>query len=122
MKVVIDVNLSPRWVESLSVLGVESVHWSTVGALDAADSAILAWTKERGFVLLTCDLDFGAILAASGASGPSVIVIRGRDVLPESMVTHVAAVVGDLTAELSQGVLVSVDAEQARMRILPLTG
>ena len=122
VKLVIDVNLSPRWVGSLGALGVEAVHWSTIGPLDAEDATILAWAKESGSVLLTCDLDFGAILAASGASGPSVIVIRARDVLPDAMASAVASLVLDLHDELESGVLVSVDAGQARARILPLTG
>ena len=106
----------------LGALGVEAVHWSTIGPLDAEDATILAWAKESGSVLLTCDLDFGAILAASGASGPSVIVIRARDALPEAMASAVASLVGDLRDELDRGALVSLDADQARARVLPLTG
>jgi predicted nuclease of predicted toxin-antitoxin system len=122
VKLVIDVNLSPRWVGSLAALGVDSVHWSTIGQLDAEDTTILAWAKESGSVLLTCDLDFGAILAASGAASPSVIVIRARDVLPEAMASAVASLVADLRDELDRGALVSLDAGQARARVLPLTG
>jgi len=40
-------------------------------------------SAANGFVLLTHDLDFGAILASSGANIPSVIQIRTEDLRPE---------------------------------------
>ena len=81
---------------------------------------ILEWVSANGAVLLSCDLDFGAILAAAGASGPSVIQIRGRDVLPEVIADRVATVLSDLERELQTGALVSLDTDQARVRVLPL--
>jgi len=55
------------------------VHWSTLGALDAQDEAVLARVRTEGAVLVTHDLDFSAILAASGDQAPSVIQIRLQD-------------------------------------------
>ena len=120
MKIVIDVNLSPRWVDALEQRGHEAIHWSSVGKLDAEDVTILEWVSDNGAVLLSCDLDFGAILAATGALGPSVIQIRGRDVLPEVIAERVAMVLSGLERELQTGALVSLDADQARVRVLPL--
>ncbi len=45
MKLLIDMNLSPDWVEFLSNAGFESVHWSTVGAATAPDAEIVALRK-----------------------------------------------------------------------------
>lgn len=120
MKIVIDVNLSPRWVDALGQRGHEAIHWSSVGKLDAEDVTILEWVSDNGAVLLSCDLDFGAILAATGASGPSVIQIRGKDVLPEVIAERVAMVLSGLEHELQTGALVSLDTDQARVRVLPL--
>jgi predicted nuclease of predicted toxin-antitoxin system len=122
VKIVIDVNLSPRWVNALGQLGHEAVHWSSIGKLNAEDVTILEWVSNNGGVLLSCDLDFGTILAATGAHGPSVIQIRGSDVLPELIAERVAAVIIDLEAELRAGVLVSLDMDHARVRVLPLRG
>ncbi len=36
-------------------------------------------------VVLTHDLDFGAMLAATGARGPSVVAVRIQDVRPQSI-------------------------------------
>lgn len=57
-------NLSPRWVVFLVTAGWEAVHWSAVGRANAPDAEVMRWAAERGFVLLTHDLDFSAILAA----------------------------------------------------------
>jgi predicted nuclease of predicted toxin-antitoxin system len=37
MKILIDMNLSPLWVDALTEAGIESVHWSTIGDPAAID-------------------------------------------------------------------------------------
>lgn len=44
MKLLVDMNLSPRGVGVLVTSGIEAAHWSTLGANDAPDSEI---TVER---------------------------------------------------------------------------
>ncbi len=38
MKLLIDMNLSPRWSNVLATAGIDAVHWSTLGANNAPDS------------------------------------------------------------------------------------
>jgi predicted nuclease of predicted toxin-antitoxin system len=64
VKLLVDMNLSPSWVDRLARHGFDAVHWSTIGAATAADHEILAWAHQHGSVLVTNDLDFSAILAA----------------------------------------------------------
>jgi len=45
----------------------------------------MSWARERDHVVLTHDLDFTALLAASQAAGPSVVQVRAQDVLPETL-------------------------------------
>lgn len=122
MRVVVDVNLAPAWAGRLRTSGHEAKHWSEIGALDATDSEILAWAVEHEAVVLTCDLDFGAILAASQAHTPSVVQIRGRDVMSETIGERVLGVLVALQSELDQGAIVSIDLDLARVRVLPLGG
>lgn len=63
MKILIDMNLSPRWVAFLTQAGWEAVHWSTVGDPRATDQSLMAYAREQGYVLFTHDLDFGILLA-----------------------------------------------------------
>ena len=120
MKLVIDVNLAPAWADRLRASGHEAQHWSEIGALNATDSEILAWAAEHGAVVLTCDLDFGAILAASQTCTPSVVQIRARDVLPEAIGDRVCGVLETAGHDLQQGSIISVDLDTARVRVLPL--
>ena len=85
MKLVLDMNLSPRWIEILVEQGWKAVHWSSVGDARASDRSIISWARDNGHVVVTHDLDFGALLAASSAEKPSVIQVRIRYVMPQSM-------------------------------------
>ena len=51
----------------------DCMHVSEIGMSKAADEEILAFSLGRNAAVLTLDADFHAILAVSGAQGPSVI-------------------------------------------------
>jgi len=121
VKILIDMNLSPNWVPLLEAEGFESVHWSIVGDPRASDRTILQWALTNHYVIFTNDLDFSAILAATQAAAPSVIQIRGQDVLPTSIGSLVIDVLKQFDSVLEAGALISVDESRARVRILPIT-
>ena len=121
MKIVIDMNLSPTWVEVFDRLGVEAVHWSTVGNAQAEDLEIMGWARDGGYVVFTHDLDFGALLAATQAKGPSVIQVRTQDVAPEHLQKHIARVLEAHRGALEAGALVIVDEAKQRVRVLPIS-
>ena len=98
MKLLIDMNLSPRLAGLLTNTEHQAVYWGTVGKPNAEDSKILTWAKENEYVLLTNDLDFGAILASTGLGSPCVIQIRRRDVLPETIAPLILRTVETFTA------------------------
>jgi predicted nuclease of predicted toxin-antitoxin system len=120
VRFLIDMNLSPRWVDRLASAGIESTHWSKVGAFDAADEVIMAHAADQGFVVLTHDLDFGAMLAAMPLKRPSVVQLRADDVSPEVMGSVVVAAVAQMQSELSSGALLTIDPGRSRIRLLPL--
>jgi len=43
--------------------GVESIHWTMIGACDAKNSAIFSYANENEFIIFTYDLDLGTLLA-----------------------------------------------------------
>ena len=120
MQLVIDMNLSPRWGLWLSAHGVAARHWSTLGPMDASDEAVLASVRDLHGCLLTCDLDFGRIVALAGVEGPSVILLRAIDVSPEASGPSVLACLRETRAVLRRGALVSIDADGTRARVLPV--
>ena len=120
MKLLIDMNLSPRWVEVFMAAGFDATHWFVIGDPRATDHSIMEWARSNGHIVFTHDLDFGAILAATQASGPSVIQIPANNVLPEEAGVTVIAAIRRFRDVLEQGALISVDPQSARVRILPL--
>ena len=68
--ILIDMNLSPAWVDWFEEQGWPAVHWSAVGDPRSTDRVILAWAREHGRVLFTHDLDFSAVLVSSNDSSP----------------------------------------------------
>ncbi len=120
MKLLIDMNLSPSWVEALRVMGFEAVHWSNVGDPRASDREVLAHAKAAGYTVFTNDLDFGAILAASAASSPSVIQVRATDLTPAHLGSLVERALRQFRELLETGALVTVESARLRTRILPL--
>ncbi|HET9113079.1 MAG TPA: DUF5615 family PIN-like protein [Burkholderiales bacterium] len=120
MKLIIDMNLSPRWVVWLGRAGIEALHWSTLGAINASDSEIMSYAGANGYVVLTHDLDFSAILAANQGDKPSVVQIRAEDVSPEVIGMKVVVALRQMDSELEEGALLTVDPNRTRLRLLPL--
>lgn len=120
MKVLLDMNLSPLWVGFLAESGLEAVHWSQLGPVTAPDAEIMAFAKLNGFVVLTQDLDFGEILAATQGEKPSVVQIRSEDLDTNIIGGAVIAALRQLAIELELGALVTIDPNRTRLRMLPL--
>ena len=120
MKLLVDMNLSPRWIVLLTNSGFEALHWSTVGQANARDTEIMAWAAANGYVVLTHDLDFSTILAATQGLAPSVVQVRAEDVSPEVIGTKIASALRQMRSELEAGALLSIDDKTMRVRILPL--
>src|SRR5215510_1965963 len=120
MKLLVDMNLSPSWVKFLAEVGFEAIHWSEVGSGSAPDAELMASASEHGYVLLTADLDFGAILAATRGRSPNVLQLRSDILTPRLLGEAVLTAFKLAEQELLDGALVSVDPTRARIRILPL--
>jgi predicted nuclease of predicted toxin-antitoxin system len=120
LKILIDVNLSPTWVDVLKRHSVESLHWTSIGDARATDAEILVWARDNGYVVFTHDLDFTTILALTKASGPSTIQVRTQDVTPSNLERVVVATLGEHRVAIETGAIVVVDEMRSRVRILPL--
>jgi len=91
-----------------------------LGAMNAPDSEIMAYARMNNYVVLTHDLDFGAILAATQGEKPSVVQIRAEDVSPDVIGKQVVAALKQMETELEEGALLTVDPNRTRLRVLPL--
>ena len=121
MKFLDDMNLSPRWVEEFHAAGWTCRHWKDVGPLTVCDREIMAFAREQGFIVVTHDLDFSAILAATQALGPSVVQIRADNLDPRVLGAHVIRAVSQQAVALQTGALLAVRSDSSSVRVLPLT-
>ncbi len=122
MRLLIDMNLSPKWVTFLQSSGFETAHWSDVGLVTAPDSEIMAYAKADNWVILTHDLDFGSILAASGGDAPSVVQIRADNLSTDAIGATVVAALKATAEALATGALVTVEPIRTRITLLPISG
>jgi predicted nuclease of predicted toxin-antitoxin system len=120
MKILIDMNLPPRWVQVFAEAAWEAAHWSQVGAPTASDREIMAWARRNDYVVFTHDLDFSALLATAQEEGPSVIQVRTQNILPEAIGNLVINTLNQFQDELEKGAIITLDPVRARVRILPL--
>lgn len=80
----------------------------------------MAFAKANGYVVLTHDLDFGAILVATHGEKPSVVQIRAEDMSPDVIGGAVIVALRQMRAELEEGALLTLDTSSTRLRVLPL--
>jgi len=121
MRFLIDMNLSPIWCDYLRQAGHDAVHWTTIGRPDAPDTDLMRWASDNDHVVITNDLDFGAMLAASGDQRPSVIQLRSDALQPHKIGAQLLRAVDVARPDLEAGALLTIDVAHARLRILPLT-
>ena len=119
MKLLVDMNLSPLWIPFLCNAGWEATHWSTVGKANASDSEIMTFAAANDYVVLTNDLDFAAILAASHQKKPSVAQIRTQDLNPNVIGKQIVTALRHLQTELDTGALLTIESDRTRVRVLP---
>ena len=120
MKLLVDMNLAPGWVNLFAEAGIEAVHWSSLGAANAPDDEVMAYASAHGYVVITQDLDFSAILAATHGEKPSVAQIRADDLSLNAIGKQVIAALQQTASDLETGALLTIDPKRARLRVLPL--
>ena len=114
--------ISPSTVEFLSGLGYRAVHLNAQGLGRMKDADIIRKAREENRIILTCDLDFGQLMAASGARLPSVIIFRLPKMSPDIVNPRLRRVISDFQDALESGAVISVSERAARIRRLPITG
>ena len=76
MKFLVGENLSRRLVTAFTAAGHDAIHVADLGLESAPDRTILESAADQSRILVSADTDFGTLLAETGASTPSMILIR----------------------------------------------
>lgn len=121
MKFLADMGISPKSVAFLKDLGHEAIHLHDERLERLSDPDILEKARHEGRVLLTHDLDFGELVAASGARLPSVVIFRLRNMHPEQVNRSLQEIITQHQVALDQGAVLSINERQVRVRLLPIS-
>ncbi len=120
MRFLADMGVSRRVCEWLRDVGHDAVHLRDEGLQRLPNGEIFAKAGREQRALLTFDLDFGEILAASGAAIVSVVVFRLRNTRTPHVIDRLSAVLSESSAALERGAIVVVEETRHRVRHLPL--
>jgi len=120
MRLLVDMNLSPDWVPLLKSRDWEAVHGSSLGRGNEPDPDLLAWARANNHIVRTQDLDFSQILYATAESGPSVVLLRMDNEFDPAARRYVCAALNQAEEALTQGALLTISPQRARLRRLPI--
>ncbi|MCC7201110.1 MAG: DUF5615 family PIN-like protein [Nitrospirae bacterium] len=120
MKFLADMGVSMSTVLALREHGHEAVHLREENLGRLPDGAIMEKARREGRIVLTFDLDFGDILAASAQTLPSVIIFRLHNQIPSSVTPKLLKVISKRSNELAEGAIIIVEDARYRLRRLPL--
>lgn len=121
MKFLLDENQSPLIADLLAEAGHDAVHVRDIDLRTSPDEKVLAAARNSGRVVISADTDFGELLAASNADGPSIVLLRRQE---QRRAREIAALIlvnlEDVAVDLQSGAVVVFDDERIRIRSLPL--
>jgi predicted nuclease of predicted toxin-antitoxin system len=112
--------VSMTTVQALRDHDDDAVHLRELGLQTLSDDAILAKALDESRIVLTFDLDFGDLLAASGAQTPSVVLFRMRNQTPKAVTVRLMEVLSRCADALASGALIVVEDRAYRVRHLPI--
>lgn len=121
MRLLVDACLSPAVAANLREAGHDALHVADLDMLRSSDEDILARARTDGRVVVSADADFGALLAGSGAAGPSVVLLRsGDDLTPGQQSVLLTANLPQVAEDLERGAVVVLGRQRVRIRNLPI--
>lgn len=100
--------------------GHDAVHLREQSLERLTDIEIFTKAESETRIILTFDLDFGEIVALSGAQGTSVIVFRLRNTRTAHVIQRLRTVLEKSGAALASGAIIAVEESRHRVRHIPL--
>lgn len=104
----------------VKITGYDTKHLREEGLQRLSDKDIFAKARKESRIILTFDLDFGAITALAGTKLPSVIIFRLQDERPENVNTILQQILKETQEKLKQGAVISANEKRFRVRCLPI--
>lgn len=119
MRFLADMGVSTRVVEWLTMQSHDAIHLRDEGLHRLPNGEIFHKAIQEGRVVLTFDLDFGAILAGCQENSVSVILFRLQNTTSENVIARLNMILLNFSDELAKGSIIVVEDTRYRIRRLP---
>ena len=97
------------------------MHVRDLDAAGSSDPQIIDLARTEARAIVSADTDFGALLASTGATEPSVVLVREVvDGRPPELSQLLVGCIRQLEAQLTAGAMIALTGSGARVRLLPL--
>lgn len=120
MRFLADMGISPLTVRRLQAAGHDAVHVADLRFHRATDPEIVRLARSESRIVITHDLDYGTIMAASGESTPSLIIFRLANMHPDQVSRYMDLIIERHATALESGVILVVTERRIRIRRLPI--
>lgn len=104
----------------LNTEGWDVIHVGDLCMSRARDAEVLERAMAEGRVCVTLDADFHALLAVSGARGPSTVRIRIEGPDATALANLIRRAWPQIEAHLDRGAMITIDPASIRTRMLPI--
>ena len=88
--------------------------------LKLEDGDILSKARSEDRIVLTFELDFGDLLAASAERLPRLIIFRLRNQMPSAVRPRLFEILSECETDLNGGAIIVVEEARYRVRRLPI--
>ena len=120
MKFLADMGISQSSINWLREKGLDAIHLREERLHKISDIEIIEKARRENRIILTCDLDFGDIMAMSSGICPSVIIFRLENETPKNVNRRLEQVLDESFDALEKGAIISVEEVRHRVRLLPI--
>ena len=120
MKFLLNMNVDRELAAKLEKRGHACRHVGDIGMSRATDTEIVSEARRANEVIITHDLDYGHLLAFSGDTAPSVVILRLRNLHSDFVASKMDAAWGEMESHLASGAIVSLSDKNLRIRNLPI--
>jgi predicted nuclease of predicted toxin-antitoxin system len=120
IRLLADMNISPKTIGALMQKGWDIVRVSEVLPVNALDHEVLDFARREGRVVVTQDLDFSTLLVLGGYESPSIITLRLGVSDPAAIAKMLLGSLPRIEQALKDGCAVTIEDAAIRIRRLPV--